>query len=90
MAGDEPQTSYEKRTHRTSGFIRSGRPIENGYIESFNGRLRDECLKAEVFFTLAAARRKLALCQQDYEHLSTFDAGLSDSGRVCGPLRRWK
>ena len=33
-------------------FIRPGRPVENGYIESFNGRLRDECLNVEVFFTL--------------------------------------
>jgi len=30
-------------------FIRPGRPVENGYIESFNGRLRDECLNVEVF-----------------------------------------
>jgi len=35
--------------------IRPGRPVENGYIESFNGRLRDECLNVEVFFTLADA-----------------------------------
>jgi putative transposase len=34
-------------------FIRQGRPMENGYIESFNGRLRDECLNVEVFFALA-------------------------------------
>ncbi len=40
-------------------FIRPGRPVENGYIESFNGKLRDECLNVEVFFTLADARRKL-------------------------------
>jgi putative transposase len=40
-------------------FIRPGRPVENGYIESFNGKLRDECLNAEVFFGLADARRKL-------------------------------
>ena len=42
-------------------FIRPGRPVENGYIESFNGKLRDECLNVEVFFTLADAREKLAL-----------------------------
>ena len=35
--------------------------MENGYIESFNGKLRDECLNVEIFFTLADARRKL-LC----------------------------
>lgn len=49
-------------------FIRPGRPVENGYIESFNGRLRDEFLNVEVFFTLADARRKLALWHHDYNH----------------------
>jgi putative transposase len=49
-------------------FIRPGRPAENGYIESFDGRLRDECLNVEVFFTLADARRKLALWFDDYNH----------------------
>ena len=49
-------------------FIRPGRPVENGYIESFNGRLRDECLNVEVFFSLVDARRKLALWLHDYNH----------------------
>lgn len=49
-------------------FIRPGRPVENGYIESFNGRLRDECLNVEVFFTVADARRKLAIWLYDYNH----------------------
>jgi putative transposase len=49
-------------------FIRPGRPVENGYIESFNGRLRDECLNVEVFFSLADARRKLSLWLHDYNH----------------------
>ncbi len=37
-------------------FIRPGRPVENGFIESFNGRLRDECLNVEWFTSLAEAR----------------------------------
>ena len=41
-------------------FIRPGRPVENGFIESFNGRLRDECLNVEWFPSLAQARQKLA------------------------------
>jgi transposase InsO family protein len=36
--------AYQNNVHLD--FIRPGRPIENGYIESFNGRLRDECLNA--------------------------------------------
>ena len=47
-------------------FIRPGKPMENSFIESFNGRLRDECLNVEVFFTLEDVRTKLAHWQQDY------------------------
>jgi putative transposase len=49
-------------------FIRPGRPVENGYIESFNGRLRDECLNGEVFFSLADTREKLERWRHDYNH----------------------
>jgi putative transposase len=55
-------------------FIRPGKPVENGYIESFNGKLRDECLNVEVFFTLADARRKLALWRHDYNHYRPHSA----------------
>ena len=47
-------------------FIRPGRPTENGYIESFNGKLRDECLNAELFLDLVDARKKLAAWRRDY------------------------
>jgi hypothetical protein len=50
-------------------FIRPGRPVENGYIESFNGRLRDECLNVEVFFAVAAVREKLELWRHDYNRV---------------------
>jgi hypothetical protein len=59
------------RTYRTNvhlDFIRPGRPVENGYLQSFNGKLRDECLNLEAFFTLADARHKLGLWRQDYNH----------------------
>jgi len=49
-------------------FIRPGRPVENGFIESFNGRLRDECLNVEWFPTLATAREKLAQWQDHYNY----------------------
>ena len=41
-------------------FIRPGRPVENGFAESFNGRLRDEFLNVNWFSSLADARQKLA------------------------------
>ena len=50
-------------------FIRPGKPVENGYIESFNGKLRDECLNVELFFSVADARQKLEHWRKDYnEH----------------------
>ena len=47
-------------------FIRPGRPVENAFIESFNGRLRDECLNGNLFFSIEDARRKLEDWRVDY------------------------
>ncbi|MBD3333756.1 transposase [candidate division GN15 bacterium] len=47
-------------------FTRPGRPVENAYIESSNGRLRDECLNTELFLTLDDTRTKLAKWKRDY------------------------
>jgi putative transposase len=55
-------------------FIRPGKPVENGFIESFNGRLRDECLNVEVFFTLEDVREKLARWREDYNRLRPHSA----------------
>lgn len=50
-------------------FIRPGKPVENGMIESFNGRLRDECLNAQEFKALAHARQLIGAWGDDYnEH----------------------
>ena len=49
-------------------FIRPGRPVENGFIESFNGRLRDECLNVEWFSSLEDAWQKLAKFREHYNH----------------------
>ena len=54
--------------------IQPGRPMQNGHVESFHGRLRDECLNVEVFFTLADARHKLALWRHDYNHYRPHSA----------------
>jgi putative transposase len=47
-------------------FIHPGRPVENGFIESFNGRLRDECLNANQFLSIDDARRKINAWWEDY------------------------
>jgi putative transposase len=47
-------------------FIQPGKPVQNAYIESFNGRLRDECLNANWFTSLSDARRKIENWRKDY------------------------
>ena len=49
-----------KRLEVKTLFIEPGSPWENGYIESFNGKLRDEFLNAEVFTTLKEAQALVA------------------------------
>lgn len=50
-------------------FIEPGSPWENGYIESFNGKLRDELLNREIFYTLAEAK---VLIEQWRGHYNTI------------------
>ena len=47
-------------------FIRPGKPIENAFIESFNGRLRDECLNATWFDSIEHARQVITAWLDDY------------------------
>ena len=46
--------------------IQPGRPVENGNVESFNGRFRDECLNENWFSSPADERKKIAVWRQDY------------------------
>ena len=46
--------------------IQPGKPMQNGHVESFNGRLRDECLNANWFVNLADARRKIERWRNEY------------------------
>jgi putative transposase len=47
-------------------YIQPGKPVQNSYIESFNGRFRDECLNMNWFENLADARRKIEAWRVDY------------------------
>lgn len=47
-------------------FIRPGQPTENAFIESFNGKLRNECLNATWFSDLSHARREIEAWRNDY------------------------
>jgi len=50
-------------------FIRPGKPVENCFVESFNGKFRDECLSAHWFTDLADARREIEVWRQDYNRV---------------------
>jgi putative transposase len=47
-------------------YIQPGKPVQNAYVESFNGRLRDECLNANWFTSLKDARQKIESWREDY------------------------
>jgi transposase InsO family protein len=49
-------------------FIEKGSPWENGYVESFNGKLRDELLNRELFLSLEEARWVIDRWRLDYNH----------------------
>jgi putative transposase len=47
-------------------YIQPGKPQQNGFIESFNGRLRDECLNETLFSNMSEARRIIEAWRVDY------------------------
>jgi putative transposase len=51
------------------GFIAPGKPSQNAYIESFNGKLRDECLNENLFLNLGHARDLIEAFRQDYNEI---------------------
>ncbi len=47
-------------------YIEPGSPWENGYCESFNGKLRDECLNGEIFYSLKEAQIVIEKWRMEY------------------------
>jgi putative transposase len=47
-------------------FIQPGKPVQNAYIESFNGKFRDECLNDNVFISLHSAQKIIETWREDY------------------------
>jgi len=68
-------------------FTTPGKPTENGFVESFQGRFRDECLNAEIFLDLEDAKRKIASWRDDYNRYRPHSALGNLSPREY--LRRW-
>ena len=71
-------------------FIRPGRPGENGFIESFNGRLRDECLNVAWFTSLDDARAKLAKFREHYNRERPHSALADRTPAAFAELHREK
>jgi hypothetical protein len=55
----------------TLDFSRPGKPTDNAFIESFNGKFRAECLNAHWFMSLDDARRKCEAWRRDYNDIAT-------------------
>ena len=55
-------------------FIESGTPVQNAYIESFNGKLRDECLNEHWFSNMPYARAIVEAWRQDYNRVRPHSA----------------
>ena len=59
-------SEWAYRTDVKLAFIRPGKPIENAYVESFNGKLRDECLNEHWFLALSDARERIEKWRIEY------------------------
>jgi putative transposase len=75
----------------TLDFSRPGKPTDNAFIESFNGKFRAECLNAHWFMTLDDARRKCEAWRRDYNEERPHSAignkvpiELVDRSAACG------
>jgi len=55
-------------------FIEPGKPIQNAFVESFNGKMRDECLNEHWFGTLAGARQTIEAWRRDYNEVRPHSA----------------
>ena len=66
--------SWLKNLEVTTLFIELGSPWENGYIESFNGKLRDELLNREIFTTLTEAKILIEAWRKEYNQVRPHSA----------------
>jgi putative transposase len=64
ISRDLDKWAYENKV--TLDFSRPGKPIDNAFIESFNGSFRDECLNVNWFLSMEDAREKIESWRRDY------------------------
>ena len=79
-----------KRLGVKTAYIEPGSPWENGYIESFNGKLRDELLNGEIFDTLLEAKVLIERWRREYNSIRPHSAlghlPPAPEARLAGPL----
>ena len=61
---------WSQRTGVALRFIEPGKPVQNAYVESFNGKFRDECLNEHWFVSLTDARRTIEAWRRHYKAVS--------------------
>ena len=67
-----------------TAFIERASPWENGYVESFNGKLRDELLNGEIFYSLAEASFIIEQWRRHYKHTSQHPSVyVIEENRLC-------
>jgi putative transposase len=69
-------------------FIRPGKPTDNAFIESFNGKLRAECLNENRFLSLSDAQTKLKAWRRDYNGSRPHSALGNLAPSECAALRQ--
>jgi putative transposase len=71
-------------------YIAPGKPQQNGSSESFDGRLRHECLNETVYSSLRDARTELQACRQDFNEVRPHSrlGYLTPGEHTRGALRR--
>ncbi len=75
-AGEAPKAAQASiaRQNAVLDFSRPGKPTDNAFIESFNGKFRAECLNAHWFMSLEDAREKMEAWRRDYNEVRPHSA----------------
>ena len=83
-------TEWGKEKGIVITYIQPGKPVQNGHVESFNGRFRDECLNPNLFVNLNDARRKIETWRQEYNgerpHSSLGYRTSDEFAKICSQL----
>ena len=65
---------WSKETGIGLGFIQPGKPTQNAFVESLNGKFRNECLNRHWFRTMEEARAEIDLWREHYNHVRPHSA----------------